>query len=423
MMKKNKIIPFEYEITDQPITGMGGLPVFLAAAKKLGLERLFTEHLTIKLRKRGYTEFELSMAIILTLLAGGEGLDDVDKIRMDEIVNGGGFPHSTTVGDFLRRFKDEDILNALTRVQDALSRSILDECGYDRLTLDIDATPIKAEGKNRQGTGMSFDGVTGYQALAVFAAEPGLLLAQELRSANTHSGSGAVALIEHALTLIPVGTGLHLRSDSACYSKEVVQLCKQHKMTFTITADMTAPLQREIEALPYEAWHSISSSEDAANLYYQPTGWPEPYRFIAVRKCKGEDLFGAVYTYRALVTSITCGKPEFIIHRHRRHANVENGIKELKSGFSLAMMPCSVFHANRAWFSLGSIAHNLFVAVKVLFLPARWAKHTIKTIRYRLIHIGGVLTRHGRRLVVKISRMHPWWKDFIRLKKRIMKYA
>ncbi len=30
-MKKNKILPFEYEITDQPITGMGGLPVFLAA--------------------------------------------------------------------------------------------------------------------------------------------------------------------------------------------------------------------------------------------------------------------------------------------------------------------------------------------------------------------------------------------------------
>ena len=422
-MKKSQILPFEYELTDQPITGMGGLPIFLAAAKKLGLEKLFTEHLTIKLRKRGYTEFELSMAIILTLLAGGEGLDDVDKIRMDEIVSGGGFPHSTTVGDFLRRFKDEEIFAALTSVQDALSRSVLEARRYACLTLDIDATGIKAEGKNRQGTGMSYDGVTGYQALAVFAAEPGLLLAQELRPANTHPGSGAVALIEHALTLIPQGTGLHLRSDSACYSKGVVQLCDNSMMTFTITADMTAPLQRKIETLPDEAWHSISSFEDAANLYYQPTGWPRLYRYIVVRKRKGEDMFGAVYTYRALVTSITCGKPEFIVHRHRRHANVENGIKELKSGFSLAMMPCSVYHANRAWFSLGSIAHNLFVAVKVLFLPARWAKHTIKTIRYRLIHIGGVLIRHGRCRVVKISRMHPWWKDFIRLKKRIMKYA
>ncbi len=417
------MLPYEYELTDQPITGMGGLPVFLAAAKKLGLEKLFSDHLTIKLRKRGYTEFELSMAIILTLLAGGEGLDDVDKIRLDKVVSGGGFPHSTTVGDFLRRFEDDEILSALINVQDTLSVSILEACRYKQLTLDIDATTIKAEGRNRQCTGMSYDGVMGYQALAIFAAEPGLLLAQELRPANTHPGAGAVALIEHALALIPEETRLHLRSDSACYSKDVVELCEKRGMTFTITADMTVPLQRNIEALQEEAWHSISSSEDAANLYYQPTGWSKPYRFIVVRKLKGKDLFGTVYTYRAFVTSITHGNPEFITLRHRRHANVENGIKELKSGFSLGIMPCSVYHANRAWFNLGSIAHNLFVAVKVLFLPARWAKHTIKTIRYRLIHIGGVLTRHGRCFMVKISRMHPWWKDFIRLKKRIIKYA
>jgi len=155
----------------------------------------------------------------------------------------------------------------------------------------------------------------------------------------------------------------------------------------------------------------------------QPTGWPKPYRFIAVRKRKGKDMFGAVYTYRAFVTNIVRGKPELLVRRHRRHANVENGIKELKSGFSLSVMPCSIYHANRAWFHLGSIAHNLFAAVKVLFLPAAWAKYTIKTIRYRLIHIGGVLIRHGRRLVVKISRMHPWWKEFVRLKKCIVKYA
>jgi hypothetical protein len=289
--------------------------------------------------------------------------------------------------------------------------------------MDIDATTIKAEGKNREGTGKSYDGVTGYQALAVFAAEPGLLLAQELRPANTHSGSGAVALIEHALTLIPPGTRVHIRSDSACYSKGVVGMCEHRKMTFTITADMTAPLHQKIEELPDDAWHSFSSTEDAANLSYQPTDWPKPYRFIAIRKHKGEDMFGVVYTYRAFVTNIVRGKPELLVRRHRRHANVENGIKELKSGFSLSVMPCSIFHANQAWFHLGSIAHNLFVAVKVLFLPAAWAKCTIKTIRYRLIHIGGVLIRHGRRLVVKISRMHPWWKDFVRLKKRIVKYA
>ncbi len=51
------------------------------------------------------------------------------------------------------------------------------------------------------------------------------------------------------------------------------------------------------------AWHPLDKGEEAAQLYCRPTGWSRAYRFIAVRRVK-------------------C---------HRRHANVENGIKELKS--------------------------------------------------------------------------------------------
>ncbi len=83
------MFPFAYEVTGQPITAIGGLGVFQAAAKKLGLEDAFTGHLRVKQRKWGYAEYELSMAVILTLLACGEGLDDVDKIRMDMVVSGG----------------------------------------------------------------------------------------------------------------------------------------------------------------------------------------------------------------------------------------------------------------------------------------------------------------------------------------------
>ena len=77
------------------------------------------------------------------------------------------------------------------------------------------------------------------------------------------------------------------------------------------------------------------------------------------------------------MTNLERGNPQWILKRHRRHANVENGIKELKSGFSLSVMPCLVYRANWAWFHLGVIAHNLFMAIKLLFLPAKWASSTI----------------------------------------------
>jgi hypothetical protein len=194
-------------------------------------------------------------------------------------------------------------------------------------------------------------------------------------------------------------------------------------MTFTIAADLTAPLLAAIDGLPVDAWHPLDEGREVAQVYYQPTGWTRAYRYVVVREVKRQDMFGAVYKYRAVVTNFERGNPQWILQRHRRHANVENGIKELKSGFSLSSMPCLAYNANRAWFHLGVIAHNLFMVIKLLFLPAKWASHTIKTVRWRLINIGGVMVRHARRRVLKISRCHPWHKDFIRWRSRILSYS
>ncbi|RLC64717.1 MAG: IS1380 family transposase [Chloroflexi bacterium] len=416
-------IDVEYELTDLPLTALGGLPVIIEAAKALGIDRLFDKHLRIKLRDRGYSEYELAMAVILTLLAGGESLEDADKIRMDEVVERGHFPHSTTIGDFLRRFTDEEQFEALQRVQDELNRQILKQMEYDQLTLDIDATIIAAEGEKREGTGKAYTGQIGMQPLVLFAAEPGMVLGQDFRAANVHPGAGAVELLKKALDVIPSGVRLHLRSDSAIYNKEVVQFWDGKGHTFTISADLTAPLLAQIAGLPEEAWHLLANGEAVAQVYYRPTGWPKAYRFIVVRKPKSQDMFGAVFRYRALVTNLERGNPKWILKRHRRHANVENGIEELKSGFSLSVMPCLAFRANRAWFQLGVIANNLFSALKLLLLPMKWAAHRIKTVRWRLLHSGGVLVRHLRRRVLKIPRHHPWCGDLARLRGSVRAFA
>ena len=423
MKKRTKEVRIEYELTDLPITALGGLPVVIEAAKALGIDHLIKKNLRIKLRDRGYSEYELAMAVILTLLAGGESIEDADKIRMDEIVSGKHFPHSTTVGDFLRHFSDEEQFDALTRVEDELNRQLLIQADYGQLTLDADATIIPAEGEKREGTGKAYNGTEGFQPLLIFAAEPGFLLAHDFRPANVHPGAGAVKLLKHALSVIPAGTKLHFRSDSACYNKEVVAFCESRGMTFTIAADMTAPLLAAIAELPEDAWHQLDKGGEVAQVYYQPTGWLRTYRFVVVRKPKREDMFGTVYGYRAVVTNLERGNPQWILQRHRSHANVENGIKELKSGFSLSNMPCQAYRANRAWFHLGVLAHNLFMAIKLLFLPTKWASSTIKTVRWRLINLGGIMVCHARRRILKISRGHPWHKDFFRLRRRILCYS
>lgn len=411
----------EYEACDIPITSMGGLPLIWDLAESFGLEELFTRNLKVKMRNRGYSEYQMAMAIILTFIAGGQSLEDVDKIRLDEVVTGSSFPHSTTVGDFLRRFAEDEVIAAIEAINDEINRLFLAQASYRSLTLDADATIVEAGGKHRQGVSTAYNGKVGFQPLLIFAAEPGLLLAKQFRPANVHPGSGVNELLNKALSIIPEGTLLHFRSDSACYNKDVVQYCETKKISFTIAADITSALRAEFETLSQDAWHSFGDKEEeVAQFYYQPTGWSKPYRYIVTRKVKSQDLFGAVYRYHAIVTNQISGNPDFILKRHRRHATVENSIKELKSGFGLSLLPCSSYNANKVWFLLGIMAHSLAVILKVLHLTKKWAKTTINTLRFRLFHIGGVLVRHARKHILKVPRAHPWLKDLFLCRKRIL---
>jgi len=342
---------------------------------------------------------------------------------MDEVVGRGHFPHSTTVGDFLRRFSEEEHFTALQRVEDELNRQTLRRMGCRQLTLDIDATIIEADSSKRENVAKAYNGAVGFQPLILFALEPGLVLAHDFRPANVHPGAGATGLIDHALTVIPAGVKLHFRSDSACYDQKVVNYCEDHGITFTIAAPLTERLRKTIDEAPESAWRPLDKGVEIAQVYYQPTGWSRSYRFIVTRRAKGQDLLGTVWKHWALVTNIKTGNPDWILQRHRRHANVENGIRELKGGFSLSRPPCLAYRANRAWFQLGLIANDLFSAIKLVFLPGRWASRRIKSFRWRMIQLGGLLVRHARKRVLKIARGHPRADDLVKLRRAVQACA
>ena len=75
---------------------------------------------------------------------------------------------------------------------------------------------------------------------------------------------------------------------------------------------------------------------------------------------------------------------------HRRHAEVENAIRDLKYGVGLNHLPSGRFAANAAWLAVQVIAHNL----------ARWTARlglgegivTTRTLRRRYFALAGRLT-------------------------------
>ena len=102
---------------------------------------------------------------------------------------------------------------------------------------------------------------------------------------------------------------------------------------------------------------------------------------------------------------------------HRRHAEVENAIRDLKYGAGLNHMPSGCFAANGAWLAVQVMAHNL----------ARWTARiglseqivTTKTLRRRVFAMAGRLTRSVRRLPLHLPQRWPWETQFTRVLTRL----
>ena len=95
---------------------------------------------------------------------------------------------------------------------------------------------------------------------------------------------------------------------------------------------------------------------------------------------------------------------------HRRHAEIENAIRDLKYGVGLNHLPSGRFAANAAWLAVQVMAHNL----------ARWTARiglgeqvvTTKTLRRRFFSLAGRLTRSARRLTLHLPQRWPWETQF-----------
>ena len=119
----------------------------------------------------------------------------------------------------------------------------------------------------------------------------------------------------------------------------------------------------------------------------------------------------AAYSYHGFITDRD-GDTLELEADHRRHAEVENAIRDLKHGVGLNHLPSGRFAANGAWLAVQVLAHNL----------ARWAARiglgeataTTKTLRRRFFSLAGRLTRSARRLTLHLPKGWPWEYQFSR---------
>jgi hypothetical protein len=408
-----KVGKFNIAFRREQLTSHAGAALLEDFAHRLGVERVLDEELQVKVRERGYSEGQAIKGLVYNLILEGTHLSDLDVLRGDpgtqELLAAETILAPTTAGEFLRKFDIGDVQD-LQRVHLRLQQRVRAHQQTSSCTLDLDSSIYEQCSTTKEGSTKAYNGEVGYHPLFAFWAEEGELLFSHLRRGSAYTARNILWFLRETYKRVPATAGKHLRADSGFYSKAVVEWCEVRRVTFTITAEQTAPLLAAIAALQESRWQPLPEYElaEVTELRYQPTGWTQPYRYVVKREL-AEGKTGELYwKYHVTVTNDAVRSARTLVVWHLQHAAMENAIKEHKSGFGLEKLPTQKFHANWAYLLIGQLAFNLLAWFKRLVLPLAYHPATIKTIRHHLLNLAGKLVHTARRCFLMISDQYRY---------------
>jgi hypothetical protein len=261
--------------------------------------------------------------------------------------------------------------------------------------------------------------VRGYHPLLAFAAGTWDLLHGRLRGGSAYTARGAAGFVAETIGRVRAAGAsgpLTLRADSGFYNRTVVAVCQRHGVRFSITAKITKAIRKAIAAIPADAWTPIpywlEDGADVAETSYRPFGKKGTLTRLIVRRVRptpGSQLaLFTAYAYHPFITD-RAGSTLELEADHRRHAEVEPAICDLKAGAGLQHLPSGRFAANAAWLGLCGIAYNL----------GRWTtrlgvgegRMSPKTLRVRYLALPGRLAVSARRPTLHLPARWPWrWR-------------
>ena len=408
---------------DPRLVANAGLVLPATLAHHLGLSQLVDRHLDLGDAPGRANPGDKLMTLVVSALAGGDCIDDADVLRAGGTarVLGCTVKAPSTLGTFLRSFRWGHV-----RQLDRVSRELLARAwaagagpGDGPLTIDLDSTICETYGLAKEGARHhGYTGARGYHPLLAVAAGTGDVLMSRLREGRAHTARGAAHFLRETVGRVRYAGAsgqLTMRADSGFYTHAVVAVCRKMDVRYSITIRQHQSLRTVIEAIPEADWTPISywmdGAADVAEITYTPfRGAPgtATVRLIVrrVRPTPGSQLaLFATYSYHGFITDRE-GDTLELEADHRRHAEIENAIRDLKYGVGLNHLPSGRFAANGAWLAVQVMAHNL----------ARWTARiglgegivTTRTLRQRFFALVGRLTRSARRLTLHLPQGWPW---------------
>lgn len=443
----------------------GGIGVIHNLVQRLGLARAIDDELELLKQHRPYTESDHILNIVYNILAGGRTLDDLELLRNDdnylEALGTRAIPDPTTAGDFCRRFDAEDVhllMNIINEVRIAVWREHGSALLGQTARIDADGHILETHGECKQGMGISYKGIWGYQPLLVSLANTKEPLFLVNRSGNANSALGAAFYYDAAIDLCHRAgfEKVLLRGDTAfCltenfdrWTEEGVHFVLGYSVNAGMKARAQAVEEQEYEELLRRAKRALGGQERAkqprvkeqivrergyknivleaehiAEFEYTPKACKKAYRVIVLEKTlreeQGQQCLGTDVRYFLYVTNDFEMSAEQVVFESNDRCDQENLIEQLKNGVRSLRAPLNTLNANWAYMVIAALAWSLKAWFGLLLpvTPRHRERHGVeqqqiirmefRTFVNSFMLIPAQILRSGRRLIFRMLAWRP----------------
>jgi hypothetical protein len=346
-MMPESLLPFQYasEKNISGLTAFAGLPLYMEMAYATGLNQVLKEKLNSK--EQGWSDGEIILSLILLNIAGGDCVDDMEKLARDEglskllvklhtqEMSGNearvftrrwrksktrSFPSGSAIRRYLEKFHSKEelecqrqegvayipanqpLLDQLIELHSVLVKFAQSHNPLATATLDQDATLCVTHKKSAL---YCYKKYKAYQPFNTYWHEQGLILHSEFRDGNVPAGFEQLRLLKAALVRLPAGVKqVLLRSDAAGYQENLLTYCAEGNnerfgvIEFAIACKVSAAFQEAVREVPESSWKwvikdldglRIQTEQQWAELNFVPS-WAAKskkqvvYRYLAIRE-------------------------------------------------------------------------------------------------------------------------------------------
>lgn len=389
-----------------------------------------------KQRRRGHDRGDVLCDLAIAIAAGAETISDLAVLRDQPELFGLVASHATAWRTLA--VIDTATLKRINTAR-AVARANAWAAGADPgfYVIDIDATLVNAH-SDKQHAAPTWKQGFGFHPLLAYLDATGEALAGVLRPGNAGSGTATdhVTVLGDALAQLPLDPVEHeviVRSDTAGWSHDFVNECRQRHVRFVIGHQLNVEIASVLVNVPKRAWQPAITADgtdwrdhaevvEITNLiddvFDTQRPWPSGLRMIARREqphpgaqLTFTDLDG--HRYQVFVTDLPDTDIAYLEALYRGRGRVERQICDTKAT-GLTNLPSHSFAINHAWLQLVLCAHDLLAWTRLLTLNnTNLANAEPKRLRYCLLHTAARITRTSRQTTCRLAANWPWTPELL----------